>query len=195
MTTTEQKTLCLLGSPRRDGNTGALAQRFCDRAAHHGAPVEQVPLIELSYAGCANLFRCKTDLTHCAQKDDLTAVLGKVAEAQVLVLASPVYFTNVTGTLKCAIDRLFSFLVPDYAVNSVKSRLGSGRTLVFIQTQGESEERYRDLLDSYSGGFGYLGYDHQHLVRAWGVREAGDVVNNSEFMERCDIVADAIYGG
>ena len=195
MTASEMKTLCLLGSPRRDGNTGTLAQRFCARAAHHGAPVEQVALFDLSFNGCANLFRCKSDLTHCAQSDDLTAVLNAVAEAQVLVLASPVYFTNVTGTLKCAIDRFFSFLVPDYAVNPVKSRLGSGRTLVFIQSQGEPEDRYRDLLDNYSAGFGYLGYDHQHLVRAWGVRDAADIADNPEFLARCDAVADEVYGG
>ncbi len=194
MTADEMQTLCLLGSPRRHGNSDVLAERFCERAAYYGAQVDQIALSELSYSGCRNLFRCKNDLTHCGQVDDLTPVLNGVSQAQVLVLASPVYFTNVTGILKLAIDRFFSFLVPDYPVNTKKSRLRQGRKLVWVQTQGEPEERYRDLLDSYSMSFKYLGFDHQYLVRAWGVREPGDVITHTEFMQRCDAVADEVYG-
>ena len=63
-----------------------------------------------------------------------------------------------------------------------------------MQTQGEPEERYRDLLDSYSMSFKNLGFDHQYLIRAWGVREPGDVITHTEFMQRCDAVADEVYG-
>lgn len=187
------KSVCLLGSPRRDGNSDILAQRFCDRAISHGADVEQFALSELTYNGCQNHFRCKQDLKHCVQQDELTPVLDAVSQAQVLVLASPVYFTNVTGVLKLAIDRFFSFFVPDYPTADKKSRLLSAKHLVFIQTQGEPEERYRDLLESYSASFKYLGFDQQHLIRAWGVREPGNVAANADFLARCDQVADKIY--
>ncbi len=182
-----------MGSPRRGGNSDTLAQHFCERAAQHGAEIEQFALSELSYNGCQNHFRCKQDLSHCVQQDDLTPVLDAISQAQVLVLASPVYFTNVTGILKLAIDRFFSFFVPDYPTAEKKSRLSSGRQLVFIQTQGEPEERYRDLMDSYSASFNYLGFEQQHLVRAWGVREPSDVAANVDFLKECDDVVDEIY--
>lgn len=186
------KIVCLLGSPRRDGNSDRLAARFCVSAEQRGASVESFALAELSYSGCKNLFRCKSDLEHCGQVDDLTPVLQAVAEAEVLVLASPVYFTGVSGQLKSAIDRFFSFLVPDYPNQEIKSRLSPGRSLVLIQTQGEPEDRYADLLVRHSAGFRTLGYDRLHLIRAWGVREPDDVERHPDFLERCDYVAEAV---
>jgi len=116
-----------------------LADCFLHRAEQFSAPVEKIALSALSYNGCKNLFHCKRDLDHCGQKDDLTPVLEAVSRAQVLVLASPVYFTSITGQLKLAIDRFFSFFVPDYTTAEIKSRLTPGRHLVFLQTQGEPE--------------------------------------------------------
>ena len=193
MKTSQMKTVCLLGSPRRGGNSDTLAIRFCEQAAQFGAPVETITLSDLTYNGCLNLFRCKQDLNHCAQQDDLTSVLQAITDAQVLVLASPVYFTSVTGQLKLAIDRFFSFFVPDYPTADNKTRLTSGRHLVFVQTQGEPEDRYGNLMDSFSASFNGLGFDRQHLVRAWGVREIGDVNAHKGFLTHCDEVAARIY--
>ncbi len=110
------------------------------------------------------------------------------------MLASPVYFTSISGQLKLAIDRFFSFFVPDYTTNPVKSRLGSGRHLVLLQSQGEPEERYRDLMDSFSVSFTNLGFDHHHLVRAHGVREPGDVARQAGYQQACAKAAWRVYG-
>ena len=189
----QMPTVCLLGSPRRQGNSDLLADRFMKQASSLGAPTKTYPLSDLTYNGCANLFRCKTDLDHCGQVDDLTGVLDAITKAQVLVLASPVYFTSVTGQMKLAIDRFFSFFVPDYPTANVKSRLSSGRHLVFVQTQGEPEDRYADLLDSFSVGFKGLGFDQQYLVRAHGVRHPGDIDKAGPVLSECDALASLIY--
>ncbi len=147
----------------------------------------------MSFNGCRNLFRCKTDLDHCGQIDDLTPVLEAVSRAQVLVLASPVYFTNITGQLKLALDRFFSFFVPDYPTAAIKSRLTSGRHLVFLQTQGEPEDRYANLMESFAASFKGLGFDHHHLVRAWGVREPGDITSKAHVLRDCDRLAELLY--
>ena len=193
MSSADMRTVCLLGSPRRGCNSDTLAERFTHQAVSLGAPVETFALSELSYHGCKNLFRCKRDLNKCAQIDDLTPVLAAVSNAQVLVVATPVYFTSVTGQLKLAIDRFFSFFVPDYPTADIKSRLSSGRHLVFLQTQGEPEDRYADLMGSFSASFEGLGFDHQHLVRAWGVREPGDIHAQSDVLNDCDSLARRIY--
>lgn len=195
MTATNMQTVCLLGSPRRHCNSDALAERFVQQASLYGAPTETFALSELRYNGCKNLFRCKEDLERCGQTDDLTPVLAAVFHAQVLVLATPVYFTSVTGQLKLAIDRFFSFFVPDYPTAESKSRLTSGRHLVFLQTQGEPEDKYAELMESFSASFEGLGFDHRHLVRAWGVRHPGDINQQSEVLRDCDSVASRIYAG
>ncbi len=195
MLPTEMPTVCLLGSPRRGCNSDALAERFMQRAAQYGAPTESFALAQLNYNGCNNLFHCKQHLDHCGQVDDLTPVLSAVSRAQVLVLASPVYFTSVTGQLKLAIDRFFSFFVPDYPTAEKKSRLTSGRHLVFLQTQGEPEDRYAGLMESFSASFNGLGFDHHHLARAWGVRNPGDLVEDSAALADCDAIAADVYAG
>ena len=193
MITESNQVLCLLGSPRRGGNSDFLTSHFCEQALTLGASIEKIALSDLQYNGCINLFRCKKDLDHCGQQDGLVPILDKISKTEVLVLASPVYFTNVTGQLKLVIDRLFSFLVPGYPTAENKSRLSPGRKLVFIQTQGEGENRYPDLLDIYSPGFRYLGYDHQYLIRAWGVREPGEVATRQEFLDQCSQVAEEVF--
>lgn len=66
------ESLCVPGSPRRDGNSDALAERFCTAAEARGSAVTTVSLAEKRISGCRNLFWCKTDLEHCGQSDDLT---------------------------------------------------------------------------------------------------------------------------
>ena len=194
MSRKKMSTVCLLGSPRRDCNSDTLAFRFIETANKYGGDVETHVLSELSYSGCQNLFRCKKDLDHCGQLDDLTPILDAIAKSEVLVMASPVYFTSITGQLKLALDRFFSFFVPDYPTAETKSRLSSGRHFVLLQTQGEPEVKYADLLASMSVSLKGLGFDNQHLVRAWGVRNQGDIASDSIFLEECDLVAERIYG-
>ena len=195
MNATPMNTVCLLGSPRRDGNSDTLAKVFLEHAEANGARVQKFSLYDLQYNGCRNLFECKTGSEHCGQTDELTPVLAAISQAQVLVLASPVYFTSVSGQLKLAIDRFFSFFVPDYPTASQKSRLSGGRHVVLLQTQGEPEDRYADLLESFSASFTGLGFDKQHLVRACGVRNPGDIGNSSSVLEDCKKTAERIYLG
>lgn len=186
-------TVCLLGSPRREGNSDVLAQRFLHQASLCGATSETFALSDFNYNGCKNLFHCKQGADRCGQEDDLTPVLQAVSKAQVLVLATPVYFTSVSGQLKLAIDRFFSFFVPDYPTAEKKSRLSSGRHLVFLQTQGEPEDKYAGLMESFSASFSGLGFNHQHLVRACEVRNPSDIHHASSVLRDCDTVATRIY--
>jgi multimeric flavodoxin WrbA len=167
--------------------------RFLQQATLYEAPTMTFALSELNYSGCRNLFQCKKGLDHCGQSDDLTQILAAVSKAQVLVLATPVYFTNISGQLKLAIDRFFSFFVPDYPTAETKSRLSSGRHLVFLQSQGEPEDRYAGLMESLSASFRGLGFDHHHLVRACGVRNPGDIDHSSTVLQDCDAVGKLIY--
>lgn len=184
---------CLLGSPR-DGNSGRIARRFCERAQAAGARVEIFPLTDLAFSGCRNLFHCKTAGDRCGLNDDLTPVLEAVRAADILLLASPVYFTDISSSLKAAIERFFSFFVPDYATNPVKSRLTPGKTLVFVQTQGEPESAYGDLMERYAKSFRMLGYGDFHLIRAAGVREPDAVAERPEVWARVDEVAEMVFG-
>lgn len=186
---------CLLGSPRAGGNSDMLAGTFCDAATAHGAQIHQFALRDLRFQGCANLRQCKTGKTTCGLDDDLAPVLEAVAGADVVVIATPIYFCNISGLAKQAFDRFFSFFVPDYVTAAEPSRLGRGKALVLIQVQGEGPERYGDLLAQYGPALDKLGFARRELIRACGVREPGDVARATIPLREAEALAAHLVRG
>ncbi|WP_306114283.1 MULTISPECIES: flavodoxin family protein [unclassified Roseovarius] len=186
---------CLLGSPRAGGNSDLLAGAFCDAAGEAGASVEQFALRDLLFQGCVSLRHCKTGGETCGLGDDLNPVLSAVAEADVVVIATPIYFCNMSGLAKQALDRFFSFFVPDYVTADVPSRLGRNKTFVLVQVQGEGADRYGDLLDQYGPALDKLGFQRRELIRASGVREIGDVLARSDALQQAKTLARDLTGG
>ena len=184
--------LCIAGSPRKDGNSAALLDAFCQGAARTDAQISTYYLDELNYRGCRNLFRCKTDLEHCGQTDDLTPLLEQILHADIVVLASPIYFTDISGQMKLCLDRWFSFFKPDYPTRSDKSRLPAGKQIVLLQTQGEPEANYRDIVDKYYHSFELLGFSKAHLVRVCGVREPTDISNHQDKLDQASSLAETL---
>jgi multimeric flavodoxin WrbA len=164
------KIVCLKGSPRKSGNSAAIAERLLATAAKLGAETRAFELNRLSYSGCQGCYACKKKLDRCILEDDLTAVLAEVKAADTLVLATPVYYGDVTGQLKCFIDRTFSYLVPDYITNPHPSRLPPGKKLVFIITQGQPDAGFfADIYPRYDKFFKVYGIAESHLIRACGI--------------------------
>ena len=91
--------VAILGSPRK-GNSSAIAGRFLTTAEGLGARTRSFTLNGLSYRGCQACFACKTGADHCVINDDLAPVLDAIRDADVVVLATPVYFGDVTGQFK-----------------------------------------------------------------------------------------------
>ncbi|MEW6116669.1 MAG: flavodoxin family protein [Nitrospirota bacterium] len=182
--------VCLLGSPRPNGNSAAIAKHFLDTAASLGGHIQTFELNKLAYRGCQGCLVCKTRLDKCVLKDDLTRVLDAVHEADVLVLATPVYYGDVTGQLKLYLDRTYSYLKPDYLTNPQPSRLAPGKRLVFIVTQGHPDEAmFNDVFPRYDKFFKWYGFKESHLIRACGVSKAGEVVSQKNIMKRAEETA------
>lgn len=169
------KIVCLLGSPRSKGNSTALAKRFCDAAKMLGAKIQTFSLNKLSYRGCQACMACKTKLEKCILEDDMEKILEAIHHCDVLVLASPVYYGDVSAQTKAFIDRTFSFLKPDYTSNPHPSRLSQGKKMVFILTQGQPDEtQFEDIFPRYNVFMQWYGFE-TCLIRACGVMGAGDV--------------------
>lgn len=189
------KVVCVLGSPRENGNSATIANRFCSTAENGGAQVKTFVLNQLSYRGCQGCMLCKTKLDRCVLEDDLTEVLDAIREADVLVLASPVYFWDVSGQTKAFFDRTFSFLTPDYLTNPKPSRLASGKKLLFILAQANPDEtKFTDIAPKFDFFFRRYGFDEQHLIRACGVREPGEVATRQDLMGLADQLAEKLCG-
>jgi len=188
------KIVCVLGSPRARANSSIIAERFCTTAENLGAEVLTFTLNDLDFQVCQACMACKTKLDRCILEDDLTEVLEAVRETDVLVVASPVYYGEVSSQLKGFIDRTYSYLVPDHVTKSKKSRLASGKTLVFVLVQGNPDEKpYADIFPRYEHFFRYHGFDESHLIRACGVRLAGEVEDRPELLALAEETARRLF--
>ncbi|HOV84779.1 MAG TPA: flavodoxin family protein [Syntrophobacteraceae bacterium] len=190
------KIVCLLGSPRRKGNSSMIAERFCSTAQGLGAEVRTFALNDLSFRGCQGCMTCKTRLDRCALEDDLTEVLDAVRATDLLVLASPVYYWDVSSQMKAFLDRTYSFLVPDFIVNPRKSRLEPGKKLVFILAQNNPDRNsFTDIFKKFDYFFRAYGFSDTRLIRAFGVAAPGEVERCEEVMELAETTARELCGG
>jgi len=98
------KFLGILGSPRRGGNSETLLKAFLEGAAGAGAEVEEIFLREKKISPCMEIYHCFKDGT-CPIKDDMLGFYDKLLAADVVALASPIFFYNVSAQAKAMIDR------------------------------------------------------------------------------------------
>ena len=187
------KVVCLLGSPRVRGNSEQLAEEIMIPLQEKGAEIKSYHLNKLTYKGCQACMACKTKQDTCILKDELTEVMNEVKEAEVLILASPVYYGDVTGQMKCFIDRTFEYLVPDYITAEVPSRLPVGKRCAVVLVQGApSEAQFSDVFPRYKGFLDWYGFSEVHEVRACGVHAKGSVKENEEVLKRAKTVGKAL---
>jgi multimeric flavodoxin WrbA len=129
------KVLGVASSPRRAGNTDLLLQELLKGASTKGASTEFIALRELKYSTCLHCDTClKTG--ECKLKDDMRGIYDKLAEADVIVLASPVQFAGPTAPLKAMIDRCQSLWARKYVLKTPPLMPEKKRRGFFISVAG-----------------------------------------------------------
>lgn len=96
--------LAISASPRRGGNSDVLCDAFLRGAREAGHEAEKIFLRDLDIRYCTGCGVCNTTHT-CVQKDGMKEILDKMVQADVIVLATPVYFYSMDAQLKTLIDR------------------------------------------------------------------------------------------
>lgn len=158
------------GSPRKKWNTATLLQNALDGAASVGAQTEMVHLYDLKYRGCTSCFACKRKggtLGCCAMKDDLTEVLEKVTRCDVLLLGTPIYFSNLTGEMLSFLERLlFSSMTYNPGTPSTfPGKISSGVIYTMnVPPDVMKEFGYNTLFNHYKSWLERLGGPSEFLV-------------------------------
>ncbi|GAM10494.1 iron-sulfur flavoprotein [Geobacter sp. OR-1] len=187
------KIACLLGSPRKGSCSSAIAGQLVHAAVGLGATAETFTLNDLSYRGCQGCYACKKSLDHCILNDDLTGVLEAVQEADILVMASPVYYGDITAQMKGFFDRTFSYLKPDYLTNASPSRLAPGKKMVMIQTQGHPDEKsFADIFSRYRMFLDWTGYTDCRLIRACGLSPDSSPETLAPYLDQAKLLANEL---
>lgn len=183
------KIVAVLGSPRQNGNSTYIARRFLETAQRLGAETQSFALNVLSYRGCQACRACKKTSEVCILNDDLTEVLDVVREADVIVFASPVYFSDLSGQMKLFLDRMYCFLTPDFHSRSNGTRLLPGKAAVFILTQGLSEDLFADVFPRYQGVMRFIGIHETHLIRGCNLAKPDDVLKHEDMIRQAEALA------
>ena len=149
-----KKIIIIDGGPRKNFNTAMMLQKFAEGASSVSNEVEvkTVRLYGLDYKGCMSCMACKLPgkaSNVCKFKDALTPVLEEIAQADGLVLGSPIYFGDVTGQMRTFLERLaFPWLsYNDYSLTAPKRM-----PVVLVETMNGLPDR------NNSQGYGSMEY-------------------------------------
>jgi len=124
--------LVLNGSPRPAGHTAQMVAAFREGAEAAGHRLTVFSVCEMEIRGCRACEACHTAEGGCVQADAMQQIYPVLREAELLVLASPIYYHNLTGPLKCAIDRIYAVGKPGaLPLRKVAMFLASGAPGVF----------------------------------------------------------------
>ena len=103
-----KKVLVLSASPRKGGNSDLLCDQFMLGAKEAGNQTEKIFLRDKEINYCTGCGTCYNMGKCCPQEDDMAEVLEKMIAADVIVMATPVYFYTMNGQMKTLIDRTCS---------------------------------------------------------------------------------------
>ena len=160
--------LILSGSPRKGGNTELLVEAFVKGASqkHH---VEVVSVHDYKVNPCMGCNACfKSESNACIQKDDMSLIYDKMAVADMLVIASPVYFYGLSAQLKAIIDRFHNPIRDTYHIK---------KTALLLVGAASLPELFDGILAQYRLCLNFFKLEDAGRVLVRGVKDKGDIQN------------------
>ncbi|MDE6763465.1 MAG: flavodoxin family protein [Oscillospiraceae bacterium] len=169
-----KKIVILNGSPRKNGNTAALTAEFTKGAEEAGNIVTEFFLGDMNINGCKGCFgghsirECP-----CVQKDDMQQIYPAVRECDIIVLATPLYYWNMSGQLRTAVDRLF-------ALEEGDGNLLRGHNRACALLMAAEGHGFEDVLLYYEHLTEHLKWKNLGHVFAGGNGDIGDISGKPE---------------
>lgn len=174
-----KKIIAINGSPHKQGCTAVLMDEIVESCGEHGADVKTYNLSGMDIKGCIGCGGCVKE-GKCVIDDDMQLLYEEIEEADGIIMASPVYFWQITSQLKAVIDRLQPFGRP----NST-TEIKCGKKLVVAATQGRPDpEAFVPYFEHFAKSLGLIGCDQYELLIAGGTHEPEDVLKQEEVLEK-----------
>ncbi len=156
----------LIGSMRKDGNTDLLAKAFAEGASKNNI-VEIVSVADYKVNPCIGCNSCFTrEGNKCFQKDDMAEIYKKLKVADMVVIASPVYFYGISAELKAIIDRLHTPMRNEFRIKKLALMLVGAATL---------PELFDAIKLQYQLVLNFFHLEDAGMVLVKGVKDIGDI--------------------
>ena len=177
----DKKIVVLNGSPRKKGNTSALVKSFTEGAESAGNTVTEFFLNDMKIHGCRGCFGGHSSREcPCVQKDDMDQIYPAVKEADVVILASPLYYWNMSGQLRTAVDRLFALEEGDG--NLLRGHDRASALLMAAEGNG-----FEDVVLYYDHLMEHLRWKNLGHVLAGRNMDVGDIEGKPELQEAYEL--------
>jgi len=174
------RVLGIAGSPRRGGNTDLLLAEVLKGAASKGAEVKTIILSQLEISPCQHCDAC-LETGRCKVKDDMQEVYDELANADRIVLASPVHFMGVTAQTKAMIDRCQALWVRKYRLKLPPLGDKRERKGLFVSVGGmKLANLFEPALATVKSLFKVLDIAYAGELLFPGVDEKGAITKNPE---------------
>ena len=183
------KFFAINGSPRKNCNTAQLLDSSLEgvKSVFPDADVKRVDLYDFPFNGCKSCFACKringAHYGKCVQKDDFKPILEEIVQADGIILGSPIYFSDVTGNMRCFLER---FMFPFLAYSKTEKVDHKKMPIAYIYTMNATDEvshqiGYHDIHDHFEMGLSMVFTKPEHLY----------VYNTYQFKDYSRYVSDA----
>jgi multimeric flavodoxin WrbA len=148
------KVLALVGSPRKGGNTDILTDEFLCGASEAGAEVEKVYLDDLCIRPIGEVADKPSARSDSRADDDLPALLERFLAADVVAIASPVYWQGVSAQMKCFVDRWSAYVGQE---SFKRGFAGKGFAVLCPCGAPDEQKQYEWVTGQVKGWIGWLG--------------------------------------
>lgn len=166
-----KRIVILNGSPRPKGNTVGLIEAFKQGAEQAGHTVTVFNLQKMNIHPCLGCLKGGKDpQSPCVQKDDMDKIFPMYEEADILVLASPMYYWSITAQLKAALDRLFAVAEKEGYYRKLKKSC-----VMLMAAEGDTKENLEPVEHYYHALLNFLEWENLGEVYAGGVLNTGDI--------------------
>jgi multimeric flavodoxin WrbA len=180
----QKHVVVLLGSPRKKGNSTVLAKKIIEGVESVGAKVETVYLNGLNIKPCQGCYAFKKqNSTGCAVDDDMQSLYPKLIESDAWIIASPVYWFNMSAQTKIFMDRCFALWNEDPQINSMYKK-----RIAIAMSYGDSDPFNSgcvNALRSFQDAYRYAGAKIVGMVYG-SAEEPGKIALNAELMAQAE---------
>lgn len=177
--------LIINGAPRFNGNSDILVNEIIETSRNNGVGVKLVELRTKRIGNCIGCYKCMREST-CYYDDDMTQIRSDINNAELMILASPLYWYGVTGLMKTFIDRLFFYYHPR------NKEMISGKKALIITPMYQRDVEYEAnlLIQFYHRTMNMLEVAIVDMIFLSGLSKQGDVLDKHEYLEEAHWIGE-----
>ena len=173
------KALCIIGSPKTNGSTARLVDRVIEGMESQKIKVSRYFLDEMNINYCKGCEKCEVN-RKCVQRDDMDVLIDEIYESDIVLLASPSYWGDVTGQMKTFIDRS----LPLCNAKTGETPVPKGKVGVAVAVRaGKTKEENQHIVHTFKHYFGHLEIQPIAVLTADGISSVSDIENDLTKLE------------